>query len=249
MEAARVSSLRGHRVTLWEKGNALGGNLIPASVPDFKQDYQSLIGYLSSQIKKLGVGIELGKEATPKLIQEAKPDVLFIASGGKPITPQIPGIEGDKVVTAVDLLLGRKEAKGKVVIIGGGLVGCEVALYLARKGKAVTIIEILDRIMSDIFLSNRMHLEKLLSDAKVTVLTESSVLEITDQGVNLCDKSGNKNTITAETVAIAAGYKPETRLLDAVTNMVPEVYGIGDCVEPGKVIGAIWKAYRTARLI
>ena len=103
--------------------------------------------------------------------------------------------------------------------------------------------------MHDVFVINRMHLEKLLGDAKIDVLTESSVLEITDQGVAVSDKSGNKNIVKADTVVIAAGYKPSTKLLDAVTNLAPEVYGIGDCVEPGKVIGAMWQAYRTARMI
>lgn len=249
MEAARVASLRGHKVTLWEKGNALGGNLTAASVPDFKQDYRNLINYLSNQIKRLGVSIELGKEATPELIKKAKPDVLFIATGGEPIIPQIPGIERDGVVTAADLLLGKNEAGGKVIIIGGGLVGCEVALYLAQRGKTVTIIEILDRILHDVFVINRMHLEKLLSEAGVEVLTESSVLKITDQGVSVGDKYNNKSILKVDTVVIAAGYKSDRRLLDAVNSKVSEVYGIGDCVEPGKVIGAIWKAYRTARLI
>ena len=102
MEAARVSVLRGHQVTLWEKSNALGGNLIPAAVPDFKEDYRRLIDYLSTQIKKLGVSIELGKEATPGLIQAMKPDVVFIATGGTHIIPEIPGMDRSNVATAVD---------------------------------------------------------------------------------------------------------------------------------------------------
>ncbi|GAH51455.1 unnamed protein product, partial [marine sediment metagenome] len=147
MEAARVTALGGHKVTLWEKGDALGGNLIPASIPDFKQDYRRLINFLSTQIKKLDVTIELAKEATTELILEMKPDVVFIATGSTSIVPEIPGVGKKMVVTAVDLLLGKREAGKSVVVVGGGLIGCETALYLAQKGKKLTIIEMLDGVM------------------------------------------------------------------------------------------------------
>jgi len=249
MEAARVLALRGHKVTLREKGNALGGNLLPATVPDFKQDYRNFITYLETQIKKLGVQIELVKEATPELVKQTRPDVVLVATGGEPIMPPIPGIENENVVTATDLLADKRKAGQKVVIIGGGLVGCEVALYLAQKGKAVTIVEILDRILHDVFVINRMHLERLLKEAGVEVFTQSNVQRITSEGVSISSNPDTEEVLKADTVVIATGYKPNTKLLDSVNGKVPEVYGIGDAVEPGKVIGAIWKAYRTARLI
>jgi len=249
MEAAKIATLRGHKVTLWEKENRLGGNLIPASVPDFKQDYRNFLHYLSRQIEKLGVKIEFGKEATLQLIEEENPDVVFIATGGKPIIPQIPGIGLDKVVTAASLLLGKKGVGDKVVVIGGGLLGGEVALYLAQKSKTVTIVEILQEILSEVFLANRMHLEKLLGEAGVRVLTESNVFRITEEGVIVHDKYGNKEVIRADTVVIACGYEPDTALLESVVSGTPEVYGIGDSVECGKLVGAVWKAYRTARLV
>jgi len=233
---------------LWEKADVLGGNLIPASIPDFKQDYRSLTNYLSTQIRKLGVTIELGKEATPELIQETKPDVVFIATGSMPLIPEIPGLEKEKVVTATDVLLGRKEAGEIVVLIGGGSVGCETALYLTQKGKKLTIVARHD-VASDMHLANRMHLLKLLADANVKIFTDTNILEITDKGVAIADKGGRKSILEADRVVFALGFKPDTRLLEALKDEVPEVYAIGDCVEPRKVMNAIWEGFRTARLV
>lgn len=249
MEAARVATLRGHQVTLWEKGNALGGNLIPASIPDFKQDYGSLINFLATQIRKLGVTIELGKEATPELIRMMKPDVVFIATGSTPIIPEVPGTTNEAVATAVDVLMGRRGVGESAIVIGGGLVGCETALHLAQKGKNVTIVEILDSVMPDVPPANSMHLLKLLADMDVQILTETKFLEITDNGITIADKYGKRSTLEADTIVLAMGLKPNERLLDALRDKVPEVYAIGDCVEPRKVINAIWEGFRIARLI
>jgi len=249
MEAARVAALRGHKVTLREKGDALGGNLIPASIPDFKQDYRILINYLSTQIKKLGVAIELGKEATPEQIQKMKPDVVFIATGSTPIIPEIPGADKAKVVTAIDVLLGRKEAGESVVAIGGGLVGCETALHLAQKGKKLTIVEILDSIARDIPFANHMHLLKLLADNNVKILTETSVAEIMDDSVVITNKYGKRSKLENDTVVLALGLRSNSGLEKALKDKVPEIYAIGDCVEPRKVLNAIWEGYRFARLI
>ena len=249
MEAARIAALRGHKVTLWEKGDALGGNLISASVPDFKWDYRSLIDYLSAQIRKLGVTIELGKEATPELIQAMKPEVVFIATGGTPIIPEIPGVEKKHVATAIDLLSGKKRAGESVVVVGGGLIGCETALYLAQKGKKVTIVEILDNIARDMFAVNRMHLLKMLEDANVKILTNINVLEITDEGIIITDKYGKRSMLSADTVVLALGLRSDKGLLETLDGAMPGAYFIGDCIEPRKVLNAIWEGFRRARLI
>jgi 2-enoate reductase len=249
MEAARVLALRGHRVTLWERGESLGGNLIPSSVPDFKQDYRRLTTYLSTQLEKLGVTVELGKEATPELIRKMRPEVLFVANGSRPIIPEIPGVEGDSVVTAIDFLLGKHEAGESVVVIGGGIVGCETALYGARKGKRVTIVEVLDGLARDMYSINRLHLLRLLSDAGVEILTETRVLEIADGGVVVVGKGGKQRTLAADTVLLAVGLRAEDELVEQVGEGVSEVYAIGDCREPRKVINAIWEGFRLARLV
>ena len=249
MEAARVAALRGHKVTLWEKGNALGGSLISASVPDFKRDYQDLINYLATQIKKLGVAVELRKEATPELIQETKAEVVFIATGSSPLIPKILGVERRNVITAIDALLGKGEIGESVVVVGGGLVGCETALYLAQKGKKLTIVEILDNVARNVNEANRTHLLKLLGDINVRILTETNVLEIMDDNVVIADKHGTRSQLASDTVVLAVGLKANNGLEEAIRGKVPEIYAIGDCVEPRKVINAIWEGFRFARLI
>jgi 2-enoate reductase len=227
----------------------LGGNLIPASIPAFKEDYGRLISYLSTQIRKLGVNIRLRKEATADLIQKMKPEVVFIATGSKPIILEIPGIEKRKVVTAIDLLLGKKEAGDSVAVIGGGVVGCETALFIAQKGKKVTIVEILDSVARDMYSVNRTHLMMLLADANVKILTDIKVLEIIDEGIAIADKNDKRSILAADTVALALGFRPNSELLKTLNDQVPEVYAIGDCREPRKVINAIWEGYRIARLV
>jgi 2-enoate reductase len=249
MEAARVAALRGHKVTLWEKGDALGGNLIPAAVPDFKQEYRRLIDYLSTQIKKLGVAVELDREATVDQIRKMAPDVVFLATGSKPIIPEIPGVEGRKVGAAADVLLGRHKVGEEVVVLGGGLVGCETALYLAEQGKRVTIVEILGGVARDVFSINRMHLVKLLTDSGVRIMTETTVTEITDDGVAIVDKDGKSSKLESDSVVLALGLSSSKELEETLKDVVPETHVIGDCVEPRKVMSAIWEAFRFARLV
>lgn len=248
MEAVIVAALRGHKVTLLEKGYALGGNLIPATVPDFKRDYKLLLDYLTTQIRKLGITTRLGIEATPELIQEMGPDVVIVATGATPIIPEYPGIEKEKAVTAVDVLLGKKEVGESVVIIGGGLVGCETALYLAQKGKKVTVIA-RHAAMRDMYWINAKDLQERLDEANVKVLTYTNVLEITDEGVIAVDEQGNRSTLEADTVVLAVRLEPDRKLIEALKDKLPEVYAIGDCVESRLVLNAIGEGFRTARLI
>jgi 2-enoate reductase len=249
MEAARVAALRGHKVTLWEKEEVLGGNLIPASVPDFKVEYRRLLEYLVTQIKKRGVVIELGKEATPSLVKQMNPDVVFLATGATPIIPEIPGIGNEKVVTAVDLLLGKKEAGESVVILGGGFAGSEAALYLANQGKKVAVVEILDTIASTMYSANRWHLLKLLDEANVEIFAHTTASEITDEGMIIKDKDGEEITLKADTIAVAVGLKSQDGPWEALHDSIPEVYPVGDYAEPRLVINAIWEGFRRARLI
>lgn len=254
MEAARVSALRGHKVTLWEKENALGGNLIPASVPDFKGDYKLLRDYLSTQLKKLGVSIELKKEATLQLIQNFNPNVVFIATGSTHIIPNIEGIEKEmkkgRVITAVDALLGKKKLGGSIVVIGGGLIGCETALYLAQNDKEVTIVEILDSVARDMVWGNALDLIKLLDDHNVRILTNTRPLRITEIGIHLANQHTKENILEADSIVLAVGMKSADGIsAENLMDKVMEVYTIGDCVKPRRVLNAMWEGYRTGRLI
>lgn len=248
LEAARVSALRGHQVTLWEKQERLGGNLLPAGAPDFKDDYKLLIQYLSTQIKKLGVKVELKKVATPELVQKFSPDAVFVATGAQHLIPEIEEIdmwvEKGKVVTAVEALLGMREIGKSVVVAGAGLIGCETALHLAQKGKKVTIAGG-RRLAHDMVWGNALDLIKLLDDHKVKILNNNRVIRITETGVDSAHQH-----FDADTIVLAVGMQSNNEIpLEALAGRVPEVYAIGDCVRPRHVLNAIWEGYRTAYLI
>jgi 2-enoate reductase len=199
-------------------------------------------------LEKLGVDIQLGREATPELIEATKPEALFIATGSTQTIPEIPGVERKEVVTAIDLLLGKRIAGESVAVIGGGLVGCEIALYLAQKGRKLIILEILDIIMGDMYSINREHMKKLLADNGVRILTETKVLEITEVGIEIADRYNKRDVLKADTVVLAAGFKPNDSLSEALKDKVPEIYILGDCVMPRRVIHAVWEGFRFARL-
>ena len=249
LEAARVAALRGHEVTLWEKEPRLGGKMIPASVPDFKKDIRPLIEYLSNQVNKLGVKVELMKEATLGLVQQLNPEVVIIATGGASLIPQIPGIREDKVSTAVEVLLGKKEAREIVIVAGGGMVGCETAAYLARQGKKVTIVEMMRQLIPEgINAVSMMGLLDLIKESKVEVLTKAKLLEVTRKGA-IVDTGGSKMELKADSVVLALGFKSESPLRENLEGRVPELFAIGDCVQPRNILHAVWEGFHASRLI
>jgi len=249
MEAARVAARRGNRVVLWEKSDRLGGTLIPASAPEFKKDIRRLIDYLSAQLSREGVEVELGREAALEMVQQANPDVVIVATGGVPVVPPIPGVQQERVCTAVDVLLGRREAAGSVVVVGGGMVGCETAAHLAGEGRAVTVIEMMPRLVPEgaSFIA-KMGLVNLLRESGVTVLTGTKLLEINGGGAVVAS-GGESSVLEADTVILAVGFRPVSSLLEALEGKVPELHGVGDCVRPGKILDAVWGAFHVARKI
>ena len=249
MEAARIASIRGHDVTLCEKGRSLGGQLIPSSVPRFKKPVKDLLEHLRKQIERPGIIVKLGKEITKELVDEVKPDVVILATGATHVVPEIQGIENEKVATACEILLGEKEAGEKVAVIGGGDVGAELAWFLAEQGKKVTIIEMLYGVAMDVNLFSRFYLLDKLDELGVEVLTNVTAKEITDDGVVAIDAGGNQQNIKADTVVLAAGFRCNSGLEEELRGEDLEVYSIGDCSELGKIWGAIHGGSRIAREI
>lgn len=256
MEAARVAALRGHRVILWEQLDRLGGNLVPASVPDFKQDYRDLLNYLTRQVAKAGVEVLLGRKATPEAVREINPDALVVATGAAPLIPPIKGIDREFVGTGIDFLLGKKEFGHNVLVIGGGLVGCEAAIHLAEKGCRVVVVEVMDQVLHGMTSGygiapnpNRLDMLRLLQEKGVRVLTRTKVLEIADGKALLLGEKGDPAELEVDTVAVAVGLRPNNELFEALYGDLPEVYAVGDCVTPRVVLNAIWEGYRVARLI
>ena len=245
MQAAVVAAQRGHKVTLFEQHARLGGLLHAAALPPFKGDIVPWINCLVDRARRAGVEIKLNTDATAEIVAKEKPDAVIIATGGNPVMPDIAGIDTSNVVTAQDVLSGKGSAGQNVVIIGGGMVGCETGRYLAEQGKKVTIIEILKRMANDVFPMVRRRLMDGLRSKKVTLLTSATCEEIKEGSVQVCTADGKKETIPADTIIVAVGYKANDRLYQALKGKVPEIYCIGNSSEPRRILEATNEGYQT----
>jgi NADPH-dependent 2,4-dienoyl-CoA reductase/sulfur reductase-like enzyme len=249
MQAAVIAAKRGHKVTLLEKEAKLGGQLNIAALPPAKGDIFPWIDYLVTQIEKTGVRAELNTDATIETIVSKKPDAVVIATGGIPAMPDIPGIDKSNVVTAQDVLSGKVKVGQSVVIVGGGMVGCETGHYLAEQGKTVTITEILKRMANDMFYMARRRLMDGLRSKKVTLLTGATCEEIEEGSVHVATADGKKEAIPADTIIIAVGYKANDRLYKTLEGKVSEVYCIGNSSEPRRVLEATSEGYQAGLAI
>lgn len=249
MEAARTAAMRGHEVVLWEKKEELGGQLLLAAVAPHKEVIIHLNKYMAGQLKKAGVQIVLGHEATAESVKAMRPEVVVLATGSTPFIPDIPGVRRDNVVLALDVLAGWERVGDRVVVIGGELVGCETADYLAQKGKIVTIARRGPSIAAGMNPRARDNLLARLIKNGVTMLTGVRYEEITDKGLVITDKEGQKQNIEADTVALATGAIPKTELTTELEGQDIALHFIGDCVTPGKIIDAIRDGARVGREI
>lgn len=243
MEAARVSAMRGHQVTLLEAKNHLGGALTIAGVPDFKEDDRALVAWYTKQLETLKVAVHLNTTATKKIIDELHPDVVFVSEGSAPVVPKIPGVEN--TVLAQEVMLEEVPAKDNIVVIGGGLVGCELSLHLAKHGKQVTIVEALpDILKSGVPLPpmNEFMLRDLLAFNDVKIKANKQVTEIKNDCLFLSDE-----TIACDQIVLAVGYRSNHSLFDQIKYDYPEVFNVGDSREVRNIRGAIWDSYEIAR--
>lgn len=249
MEAARVSALRGHEVTLYEKSAELGGHLVEATVPSFKEDMRDYKNWLVRQVKKLGVKIQLGKETTSRMVHDIRPDVVIIAIGSEPSRPDIPGIGKPIVTTVIDILLGKVKPGNRNIVAGGGAIGCEVALYLAQMGEKVIVVEMLPEIAADVPGMARGALLTALADNGVEVMTHSKITEVTDSGVIISKHNQHELGVTGDRLILAMGLTSRRGLYDEVKDKVSEIYLIGDSVEPLRVGEATRAGYRVGSSI
>ena len=249
MEAAMLAARRGHKVELYEKSDSLGGQLKYASAPEFKTEIRDLVEYLVTQLQKLGVGVEMRKEVTVAMVKRLKPDVVIIATGASPVIPDVPGVKGGNVALAEEVLIGAERVGREVVVLGGGRTGCEVAQFLSEKGKKVTIVEMQEEIATDMTPDIRAPVLLRLAELSVRVLTNRKLEKVTDKGVIVSDRSWNNHLIPADSIILALGRTPQTKLGQELKGRVPELYTIGDCVEPGRIFDAIHQGARVAREI
>lgn len=250
MEVARVAALRGHEVYLYEKEEKLGGQFKLAAVPPCKQEITKIINYLSIQIKKAGVKVALGQEVTEKTIDNLQPDAIVIATGGTPVIPDIPGIEEEGVVTAFDVLGGKVTPGRSILVIGGGMVGCETADFLGQiMGCRVTLVEALPRVAQDVGGSTRYFLLQRLAQEKASIITSASVKRFVKDGVIL-ERNGKEKTLSGfDTIVLATGIAPVNKFASKIRGRVKEMYVIGDAKQPRKALDAIAEAAEIGRKI
>ena len=249
MEAARIAKSRGHLVTLYERNKELGGQVALAVVPPHKEELNNLLEYLSHQMKSLKIPVKLGVEVDSSLIQKAKPDVIVLATGSK---SAISPFEGQAKKLSNYEILGGKLPKGEhFLIIGGGSVGCEIAEYLAEKGKKVSVVEILEQIASDAQSDARKLLAQRLQEKKVSIYIRSRVQKIEGEKITLMSREGKSFELQADVVVVATGSIPNPISLKGIEKLkpYPEIYLIGDCRQAGKIMQAIHDGNRVGRHI
>jgi 2,4-dienoyl-CoA reductase (NADPH2) len=277
MEVARVAAFRGHRVSLYEKAEKLGGQLLLAAAPPGRAEFLSFVSYLKTQMKVQKVAVHTRTEVTPEYVELEKPDAVVLATGAEPLVSVIKGIDRPNVVMAWDVLSGRADAGKEVVVIGGGAVGLGTAIFLARKGtidgdtlrfllanqaetfetlnsllfrgvKKVTVVEMLNRLGQDLGRSTRWTIIQDLWRLSVKTMTHTRAKEITDAGV-IVDRAGREDLIRGDTIVVATGAKAVNALYEKLQGRAPEVYLIGDAKSPRKALEAVAEGLAVGRTI
>ena len=242
MEVARVATLRGHSVTIYEKTDRLGGVFIPAAAPSFKEKDRELIEWYRRQIEKLGIEVRFSTEITD--ISALDADEIVVATGAKPRRLNIPGAE--TAVEAIEYLNGTKPVGDDVVIIGGGLTGCEIAYDLYLKGKRPVIVEAMNDLITTpgICLANSSYLRDFFNWKKVPVYLESRVEKIGDGKVTVVMKDGSRKEPKADTVIMSVGYTPAP-----LVRKGRHIHIVGDAEKVGNLRTVVWRAWEIAEKI
>ncbi|MFB3812624.1 MAG: FAD-dependent oxidoreductase [Terriglobales bacterium] len=249
LEAAVTLTRRGHHVTLYEKAQRLGGTFCLAGEAPRKSEMGRAAQQMGELAAKEGVNLQLGREVTPEVIEKLDPDVVIVATGSRPLVPNIPGVRKTHVVTAADVLARTHTVGNSVVVIGGGMVGVEAAEYLLEQGKSVTIVEMLSNVARDLGITRRGFSTKQLTDAGARVLTNATCREIRDKSVVINSPHGEQELANVDSVVIAVGVASENSLVKYLDQTGREYYVIGDAAKPGKALDAIWDGARTARAV
>ena len=239
MESALVCAKRGHKVTLYEKSGQLGGVFIAAAAPSFKEKDRALISWYRREMTKYPIEVKLYTEVTD--LSSLQADEIIIATGA--VANRIPVKGIDNGVQAIDFLLGKQEAGDTVVVIGGGLTGCEIAYELYLQGKKPTIVEMQDDLITTkgVCLANSSYLRDFFQTNKVPVYLETRLSEVHTDGVTVTDKDGKSFKLPADTVVLSTGYKPAPLAAKG-----KNIHLVGDASKVGNLRTVIWQAWDVA---
>ncbi len=248
-EAARVLAERGHEPVLYEAGPRLGGNLIPGGAPSFKEDDLALAQWFADEMARLGVEVHMNSKADAALARNGSFDAVIVATGSRPKRFSLG--DDEKVYTAEQVLLGERDPGQTVAVVGAGLVGCELALDLAMKGKKVVLLEALDKIMAvngPLCSANKEMLERLLPFHGVEICCGAKVTGYRG-GTLTAEVAGETRQITADSVVLCVGYRSENALYEELKHDVGDLYLLGDAREVSNIMYAIWDAFEVANQI
>jgi 2,4-dienoyl-CoA reductase-like NADH-dependent reductase (Old Yellow Enzyme family)/thioredoxin reductase len=246
MKAAEISALRGHKVTLYEKNGRLGGRFLLAAVPPKKQVLKDFIDQLTRKLAKLPIKIMLEKSFSLASLRRAKPDVVIIATGTKPFFPPIDGIQETKAISVEEALSGSVHLGRRILVVGGGGIGAEVADHLSENGKEVTLVEMREGIALDLVGHLQHFLNERLKEKGVQILTSTTAIRFEKQDLWVQDPQETKRLSGFDTIVIALGSIPNNELAESLKGKVAEVYVVGDASKPREVMEALLEGEEVA---
>lgn len=238
-------------MVLLERSAELGGQLIAASAPEFKSDVARYLEYLRGDLERSDVEVRLSIEDARGEVLAERPDAVVVATGGRPAVPDIPGIEGEDVMTAANVLTGDVETGERVVVAGGGVVGCETALFLESAGREVVLLEEGAILSSEpVFPLNFMKLSAMIDESTIQVHTGTKLLAVQPAGV-VVERAGEKAEIECDSVVLALGTEPVSvpELEAAAMSVGARLLVAGEAAGSSKVLGAVWDGFDAGRVL
>lgn len=248
LQAAITAARRGHKVILCEKSDALGGILKGEQAIPFKYEMYELGNTLGRLAQKEGVEIRLNAEVTKEYVESENVDALIIAVGSSPLVPSIPGLDGENVIVVNNYYLEKDKVKDaeEIVVLGGGLAGCETAIHLAQEGKKVHLVEMRSELAPDANIRHRPILLGEIEKQGIEVHTEFKGLKVSADGVVCLDKDGKKVSVPGTHVICALGQKANRNVVNELIDCAPYVSQIGDCVKPSTITTAVYQGHHAA---